>query len=193
MLSRQEEEVERLATLENDLKVLRERGGTFFQHGVAAALDTAGGRFGAAMGAATVTGSTPVPTFLKGSCMTNKKDELAALRAEVDALKAAAPKPQPSAEERERATREWIDQMHQMREGRMSLATPPSVVRDMAVLDDNLVKGIALRDARAPTSTRSAASSNITPRPQAFTRPGAIGIGACANGPPVLAAAIRRD
>jgi hypothetical protein len=83
--------------------------------------------------------------------MTNK-DEIAALRAEVEALKAAQPKPQPSAEERERATREWIDQMHQMREGRMSMATPPSVVRDFAVLDDRLVKEITLRDARAPTS-----------------------------------------
>jgi hypothetical protein len=89
--------------------------------------------------------------------MTNKKtaDEIAALRAEVDALKAAQPKPQPTAEERERATREWIDQMHQMREGRMSLATPPSVVRDWAVLDDRMVKEIALRDARAPTGPSS--------------------------------------
>jgi hypothetical protein len=86
--------------------------------------------------------------------MTNK-DEIAALRAEVDALKAAQPKPEPSAEERERATREWIDKMHQMREGRMSLATPPSVVRDFAVLDDALVKGIALRDARAPVGPSS--------------------------------------
>jgi len=34
----------------------------------------------------------------------------------------------------------------------MSFATPPSVVRDWTVLDDNLVKGVALRDARAPTS-----------------------------------------
>jgi hypothetical protein len=87
--------------------------------------------------------------------MTSKKqtvDEIAALRAEVEALKAAQPKPQPSAEERERAVREWQDQMHQMREGRMSFATPPSVVRDWAVLDDNLVKSVALRDARAPTS-----------------------------------------
>ena len=37
----------------------------------------------------------------------------------------------------------------------MSLAMPPSAVRDMAVLDDNLVKGIALRDARAPSSPSS--------------------------------------
>jgi hypothetical protein len=78
-------------------------------------------------------------------------NEIAALRAEVEALKAAQPKPQPSREEQERATAKWIDEMHQLREGRMSLATPPSVVRDMAVLDDRLVKEIALRDTRAPT------------------------------------------
>ena len=83
--------------------------------------------------------------------MTNK-DEIAALRAEVEALKAAQPKPQPSAEERAREIARWQDEMHQMREGRMSFATPPSVVRDWTVLDDNLVKGVALRDARAPTS-----------------------------------------
>ena len=90
--------------------------------------------------------------------MTNKKqpaDELAALRAEVEALKAAQPKPEPTAEERERATREWMNEMHQMREGRMAMATPPSVVRDFAVFDDALVKGIALRDARAPTGPSS--------------------------------------
>jgi hypothetical protein len=83
-------------------------------------------------------------------------DEIAALRAEVDALKAAQPKPQPSAEERERATREWINEMHQMREGNMRYAMHPSVVRDLAVLDDRMVKEIALRDARAPTGPRGA-------------------------------------
>ena len=67
--------------------------------------------------------------------MTNK-DEIAALRAEVEALKAAQPKPQPSAEERAREIARWQDEMHQMREGRMSFATPPSVVRDWTVLDD---------------------------------------------------------
>jgi hypothetical protein len=49
-----------------------------------------------------------------------------------DAMRAAQPKPQPSAEDQERATAKWIDEMHQMREGRMSQATPPSVVREMA-------------------------------------------------------------
>jgi len=85
----------------------------------------------------------------------NAKKEIAALRAEVEALKAAQPKPQPTAEERERATREWISEMHAMREGRMSLAMPPSAIRDMAVLDDRLVKEIGLRDARAPTGPSS--------------------------------------
>jgi hypothetical protein len=47
--------------------------------------------------------------------MTKQTDEIAALRAEVDALKAAQPKPQPTAEERARATREWMNEMHQMR------------------------------------------------------------------------------
>ena len=92
--------------------------------------------------------------------MTKQTDEIAALRAEVEALKAAQPKPEPSAEERERATRAWIDEMHQMREGRMSFATPPSVIRDMAVLDDRLVKEIALRDARLSPTSRPGAIPN---------------------------------
>jgi hypothetical protein len=83
--------------------------------------------------------------------MTKQSDELAALRAEVEALKAAQPKPPPSAEERERATRAWIDEMHQMREGRMAMATPPSVVRDWAVIPDHIVKGV-VADRHAPTS-----------------------------------------
>ena len=57
--------------------------------------------------------------------MTKQSDELAALRAEIEALKAAQPKPEPSAEERERARLKWIDEMHQMREGRMANATRP--------------------------------------------------------------------
>jgi hypothetical protein len=38
----------------------------------------------------------------------------------------------------------------------MSQATPPSVVRDFAVLDNNLVKEVAMRDARAPAGPSSA-------------------------------------
>jgi hypothetical protein len=83
-------------------------------------------------------------------------DDIAALRKRIEELEAkATPKPQPSAAEQERATAKWIDEMHQMREGRMSLATPPSVVHDFAVLDDRMVKEITLRDARAPTGPNS--------------------------------------
>jgi hypothetical protein len=77
-------------------------------------------------------------------------DELAALKKKVEALEAAQPKPVQSAAERERADAEWRDQMHQMRERRMSMAMPPSVVRDLNVLDDNLLRGVR-GDARAPT------------------------------------------
>ena len=45
--------------------------------------------------------------------------------------------------------------MRELSERRMSQAMPPSVVRDFAVLDDATVKGIALRDARAPTGPSS--------------------------------------
>ena len=69
--------------------------------------------------------------------MSNQKEEIAALKREVAELKAAVqPKPQPSREDQERATAKWIDEMHQMREGRMSMATPPEVVRDWNVLDN---------------------------------------------------------
>ena len=58
MLSRQEEEAERRATLENDLKVLeQQRGSTFHQHGVSQASELSGGRF-AATGSPRVIGST---------------------------------------------------------------------------------------------------------------------------------------
>jgi hypothetical protein len=84
-----------------------------------------------------------------------QKDEITALRARIEELEAAQPKPEPTREERERRAREWANEMHQMREGRMAQATPPSVVRDFAVLDDRMVKEIALRDARAPTGPSS--------------------------------------
>jgi hypothetical protein len=77
------------------------------------------------------------------------KDELAALKKKVEELEAKVSPPKstfvPESDEEHR------DRMHQLAERRMSMATPPSVVRDWAVLDDNLVKGIALRDSRAPT------------------------------------------
>jgi hypothetical protein len=63
--------------------------------------------------------------------MTNK-EEIAKLKQELAELKAVVPKPQKSWEEMERENREWISQMHELREGRMAYAVHPSVVRDMA-------------------------------------------------------------
>jgi hypothetical protein len=64
--------------------------------------------------------------------MSNNADKIAKLEAEVAALKASQPKPAKSFEEMEREAREYASQMHELREGRMRYATPPSVVRDMA-------------------------------------------------------------
>jgi hypothetical protein len=61
-----------------------------------------------------------------------RADEIAQLKSEVEALKAAQPKPQKSFAELEREAREWMSQMHELREGRMRYAIHPSVVRDMA-------------------------------------------------------------
>jgi hypothetical protein len=57
------DQAERLATLENDRKVLEQRGSTFHQHAQAQAGDLAGGRFGAATGAPHVVGSQAQPRY----------------------------------------------------------------------------------------------------------------------------------
>ena len=54
--------VERQAVLENDRKVLEQRGGTFHQHAQAQANELSGGRF-AATGSPIVTGSTAIPKY----------------------------------------------------------------------------------------------------------------------------------
>jgi hypothetical protein len=51
------DQAERLATLENDRKVLEQRGSTFHQHAQSQAAELSGGRF-AAVGAPRVVGST---------------------------------------------------------------------------------------------------------------------------------------
>jgi len=92
--------------------------------------------------------------------MTNKKqtaDEIAALRKKVEELEAKLSPPK--SEFKPMTDAEWRDQMHQAAERRMAMATPPSVIRDFAVLDDALVKGIALRDARAPQGPSSQGAS----------------------------------
>jgi hypothetical protein len=95
-------------------------------------------------------------------------EDIAALRAEVEALKASLSgkedKPPPKSTFKPMSDAEHQDWVHQMRERRMSMATPPSVVRDFAVLDDKMVKEIALRDSRGPTSP-----SGAIPRSQQAT------------------------
>jgi hypothetical protein len=77
-------------------------------------------------------------------------ERIAALEREVAALKAAvAPKPAES-DWKPMSDAEHRDRLHQMRERQMSMATPPEVVLDWAVIPDHIVRGIALRDARAP-------------------------------------------
>jgi hypothetical protein len=65
-----------------------------------------------------------------------KKDDtaerVAQLERELAEVKAAVPKPQKSFAEMEREAREYASQMHELREGRMSLAMPPSAVRYFA-------------------------------------------------------------
>jgi hypothetical protein len=73
----------------------------------------------------------------------NAKKEIAALRAEVEALKAKLSPPKsdfvPETDEQHR------DRMHQMRERRMAHAMHPSVVRDLNVIPDDVCKDIVAR------------------------------------------------
>jgi hypothetical protein len=77
------------------------------------------------------------------------KDELAALKKKVEELETKVSPPKstfvPMTDEEHR------DMVHQMNERRMSQATPPSVVRDWAVIPEDIVKGIR-EDRHAPTS-----------------------------------------
>ena len=82
--------------------------------------------------------------------MTNK-DEIAQLRAEVEALKAKVDPPKstfvPMTDE------EHFDRMHKIREGRMAMATPPSAIEAMVAAEPKgFMREVAMRDARAPNS-----------------------------------------
>ena len=109
--------------------------------------------------------------------MTKHDDEIAALRAEVAALKdAVKPAPAVDPREAERRDAEWMDQMHQMRERRMNFASNfhPDDLRAMeAAAPTSVVKEIALRDARAPTSPSSAGTSGQVTR--VSSNPGILG------------------
>ena len=80
------------------------------------------------------------------------KDRITALERELAELKAKVDPPKTTFKEMSDA--EWRDQMHQLAEKRMALANPPSMVRDLAVLDEKLCAGIR-QDRHAPTSATS--------------------------------------
>src|SRR5215467_876707 len=83
--------------------------------------------------------------------------ELDALRKRIEQLEAKDKPPEkstfvPMSDE------QWRDEMHQLAERRMSMATPPSVVRDWAVIPEHIVKGIR-EDRHGPTGPSSAVPS----------------------------------
>jgi hypothetical protein len=84
----------------------------------------------------------------------NQAEEIAALRKELDELKGKVDPPKSTFVPMSDA--EWRDQMHQLAEQRMSMATPPSVIRDLTVLDDATVKGIVKDNRNAPTGPTGA-------------------------------------
>jgi len=98
--------------------------------------------------------------------MTTRDEELASLRKRVEELEAKTKPPEKKPEFVPKTDAEWIDEMHQMRERRMSMATPPSVVRDLTVIPDHIVKGI-VQDRHAPTS-----ATGMIPRSQSSGGPG---------------------
>jgi hypothetical protein len=94
-------------------------------------------------------------------------EEIAALRKRIEELEAKAKPPEKKSEFVPMSDAEWIDRMHQMREGRMAMATPPSVLRDLAAAEPKGFMSGVLRDNRnAPTSPtgmipRSEQPSNV--------------------------------
>jgi hypothetical protein len=98
--------------------------------------------------------------------MSKQTDEIAALRKRIEELEAKAAPPEPKKPFVPMSDAEHRDWVYQMQERRMSMATPPSVVRDFAALDDKLVKEIALRDARAPTGRPGMIPDSPQPSPR---------------------------
>src|SRR5215472_14534775 len=81
-------------------------------------------------------------------------DEIAALKARVAELETKVDPPAPKSDFVPMSDAEWIDKMHQMREGRMNHASNfhPDDLRAMeAACPTRVMREIALRDARAPT------------------------------------------
>jgi hypothetical protein len=109
---------------------------------------------------------------VKQSAMSDDAKAIANLKAEVDQLKASlAPTPNDAA-----AVDKWKDEMHELAERRAAAHLPFSradLDAMRAAAPDNVVKSIAMRDARAPTGPSSAGASGQLTR--VSTSPGIIG------------------
>jgi hypothetical protein len=82
------------------------------------------------------------------------KDDIAALRKRIEELEAKAKPPEKSTYV-PMSDAEWRDQQHQIRERRMSMATPPSALQDMAAAEPKGFMSGVLHDNRAPTGPSS--------------------------------------
>src|SRR6516164_10969732 len=89
------------------------------------------------------------------------KEELAALRREVEELKAKLSPPK--SEFKEMSDAEWRDKMHQAAERRMSMATPPSVARYFA---DGVTPADCADINRAARAPQGPSSQGATPSSQ---------------------------
>jgi hypothetical protein len=96
--------------------------------------------------------------------MTDKKDEIAELRAEVEKLKAAQPKPKPSWEDQARADEEHRSRIHAMRERSANTWMPPSAVQALVEGEPKgFMREVALRDGRAPNTPAMIPRTNQQP------------------------------
>jgi hypothetical protein len=93
-------------------------------------------------------------------------EEIAALRKELDELKAKVSPPKSTFKEMSDA--EWRDHVHQMRERQANSWMPPDAIREMVAAEPKgFMRDVALRDARAPNNpgTMIPDSQQGSPRP----------------------------
>jgi hypothetical protein len=89
---------------------------------------------------------------------TKQAEEIAALKKKVEELEAKVDPPKSTFVPVSDA--EWRDRMHQMREGRMAMATPPSALQDMVAAEPKgFMRDVAMRDGRAPNTPGMVPSS----------------------------------
>jgi hypothetical protein len=97
--------------------------------------------------------------------MTKQDEEIAALRKELDELKAKVSPPKSTFVPMSDA--EWIDRMHQAAERRANSWMPPSTIQEMAQHQCNQVMGGVINDRHAPNNPSMippSATSGASPR-----------------------------